>query len=98
MKPSSGKSGSRRISASGAPSAGGSDAGVSDAGRSTPSSPSAGPPGSLSTAIPGARLIEMYRMMARLRKFEERCYQIYLQRKIGDSATSIPGRRLSPSA
>ncbi len=28
-------------------------------------------------------IAEMYQLMVRIRKFEERCYQIYLQRKIG---------------
>ncbi len=45
-------------------------------------SKSAEPPG-VSALIPGPKLVEMYRMMVRLRKFEERCYQIYLQRRIG---------------
>lgn len=35
------------------------------------------------TDIPGPQLAEFYRLMVRVRKFEERCYQIYLQRKIG---------------
>lgn len=34
-------------------------------------------------SVSGERLVDLYRLMVRLRKFEERCYQIYLQRKIG---------------
>ena len=36
-----------------------------------------------SAELSGSRLVEIYRLMVRVRKFEERCYQIYLQRKIG---------------
>ena len=55
----------------------------SGSGRSTPAAmPKRGRAATL-PAIPGPHLVEMYRMMVRLRKFEERCYQIYLQRKIG---------------
>ena len=37
----------------------------------------------VSGGVAGPALVDMYRLMVRMRKFEERCYQIYLQRKIG---------------